>query len=120
MGVEDDSVYAHLEKTYRDGFNTPYPDFDEINLVVSTLSAIGTDKAEELLTDFLNELHIRRRSGPWGQRERYMMEAIIDAIANTGAQSQTAIQLLATIQNSSIYTYAEQNWARDALRTLGR
>jgi hypothetical protein len=120
MGVEDDSVYVYLERTYRSGFATAYTDFEEINLTVSALSAIGTDKAVELLTGFLNELHNRRQSGLWGHTERQIMHTIIDAIANTGTQSQMAFQLLATIQNSSAYTYTEQNWARNALRELGR
>jgi hypothetical protein len=120
LGVEDDSVYTYLERTYRSSFVTASTDFDEINLVVRTLSAIGSDEAVDLLTDFLNELHTRRRSGPWGNTERDIMQMIITGIASTGTESQMTTQLLATIQNSSVYTYTEQNWARTALRALGR
>jgi hypothetical protein len=119
LGVEDDSVYAYLERTYREAF-TPNPDFEAITLVINTLSAIRTDEAVELLTEFLRGLHNRRRSGPWGTTERDIMQITIPAIANTGTQSLVAKQLLTTIQRSTAYTGAEHNWAESALKALVR
>ena len=118
--VADDSVYPYLERSYRESLNTPYPDTEMMKLVVSTLSAIGDEESVALLTQFLRELHSRRRSGPWGDTEREMMQIIIPAIAVTGTKYRLAIQLLSTIQRSSSYTGAEQNWAGSALRVLTR
>ena len=118
MGVEDDSVYAFLERSYREAFHAPATDFEKIILVVRTLSAIRTDEAVHLLTEFLRELHSRRRSGPWGTVERDIMAIIIPAIANTGTRYRPTIQLLTVMQASPIYTFAEQSWARNALSVL--
>ena len=118
MGIEDDSVYAFLERTYREAFDTPYTDFEVITLVVRTLAAVKTEEAVDLLTEFLRVLHSRRRSGPWGISERDIMQIIIPAIANTETKSRLAVQLLTVIQNSSLYTNAEQTWARNALSRL--
>jgi len=118
--IPDESIYAYLERTYRDGFYTNNTDTEIMMVVVRTLSAVATDEAVDLLTSFLRELHTRRRTGPWGVTERQLMQYIIPSIAVTGTQSRLAIQLLSTIQSSSMYTGAEQSWARNALRALTR
>jgi len=118
MGVQDDSVYPFLERTYREAFETGSTDFETIILVIRTLTASRSDEAIGLLTEFLRWLHSRRRSGPWGTVERDIMAVIIPAIASTGTQSQTATQLLTIISRSSLYTGAEQTWARNALLQL--
>lgn len=119
-GIEDDSVYAFLERTYREAFYTNNMDKEVMLLIIGTLAAVASDQAVDLLTGFLRELHNRRRSGPWGVNERDLMQYIIPCIAITGTQSRTVLQLLSTIQSSSMYTGAEQNWARNALRALAR
>jgi len=118
MGIEDDAVYPFLERTYREAFETGSTDFETIILVVRTLTAARTDEAVELLNEFLRGLHSRRRSGPWGTIERDMMNIIITALASTETKSQNTIQLLTVISRSSLYTGAEQNWARTALMQL--
>ena len=118
--INDDAVYAFLERAYREGFYTNNYDTEIMMLVVKTLTAVATDRAVDILTSFLRELHTRRRSGPWGIAERQLMQYIIPSIGTTGTQSPVAIQLLSTIQSSSMYTGAEQNWARNALRALAR
>jgi len=116
--IASDSVYPYLERTYRESFHTPNIDLEEIKLIISTLSALRTNESVDLLTAFLRELNIRRRSGPWGNTEREMMQVLIPAIAVTGTQSQATMQLLSVIQRSSLYTGGEQGWAENALRTL--
>ena len=118
MGVEDNSVYANLEKSYKNSFVNVNPDYDEIRKALGALSAAGTDEAVRLLVDFLRELHLRRRSGPWGNREREVLQMLVPALGATRTTSQPARQLLGTIQGSSDYTSVEQGWARDALRLL--
>ena len=118
MGVEDESVYAYIERTYREAFDTPNTDFEIITLVVRTLSTVKTEEAVDLLTEFLRGLHSRRQSGPWGIVERDIMQIVIPALASTGTRSRLSLQLLAVISRSSLYTGAEQNWARNALTTL--
>jgi len=119
-GVEDDSVYANLEKCYGNNFNSTVPDYDEIRKTLDTLSALGSDEAVQLLLNFLRELHTRRRGGPWGNKERQVFQWVVPSLGATKTQSTDVVQLLTTIQRSDDYTGAEQGWARDALRELGQ
>jgi hypothetical protein len=119
MGVADESVYVNLDRSYRNSFVTVNPDFEEIRRTVGALSASGSDEAVALLLGYLRELHDRRRLGPWGPRERQVMQVVVPALGATGTQSMAVRQLLTTIQRSGDYTSAEQGWARDALRALG-
>ena len=119
MGVEDNSVYADLERSYNNNFINNVPDYDELRKTISCLSVIKTDEAVQLLFKFLRELNGRRRSGPWGNKERQMLQLLVPALGATGTKSQDVRLLLTTIQRSSDYTSAEQGWARDALRQLG-
>ena len=120
LGAYDDSVYTNLEKSYTNNFINNVPDYDEIRKTLSTLSVLATDDAVQLLLKFLRELHARRRSGPWAQKERQMLQWVIPSLGATRTQSTDARLLLTTIQRSSDYTSAEQVWARDAIRELGR
>ena len=117
-GVEDDSVYVNLARSYSNNFINPAPQYDEILRTLNALSVIATDDAVELLLSFLRELHTRRRIGPWGNRERQVMQWLMPAIGGTKTQSQEMRQLLNTILRSNDYTGAEHGWARDALRAL--
>ena len=119
LGAADDSVYVNLERSYRNNFVSIAPDFEEIRRTVACLSALGTDRAVDLLMNFLRELHGRRRVGPWGPRERQVFGWVVPALGASGTESQEARLLLTTIQRSADYTGAEQAWARDALRALG-
>jgi len=119
LGVADNSVYPYIERTYREALETVNVDMPTIMQVVSTLSAVKTDEAVDLLTEFLRGIHTRRASGPWRQDyERIIMRALTEAIAYTGTSASRPIQLLTIIQGSSIYTGAEQAWARSALTIL--
>jgi len=119
FGVEDNSVYTNLEKSYTNNFINNVPDYDEIRVVISALSAIKTDEAVRLLVKFLRELNDRRRSGVWTVKERQLFSWVVPGLGATKTQSQEARLLLTTIQRSSDYTGTEQGWARDALRELG-
>ena len=120
LGVADETVYANLERSYRNNFVSTAPDFEEIRRTVAALSAIGSDEAVDILMGFLRELHGRRRVGPWGIRERRVFEWVVPALGATGTQSQEVRFLLTTIQRSGDYTGAEQAWARNALSALGQ
>ena len=120
MGVADDSVYANLERSFNTSFVTPNPDYDEIRRTLNCLSAIASDEAVQLLLKFLRELHTRRESGPWGNRERQVFSWVIPSLGATKTQSEDVALLLNTIQRSRDYTGVEQSWAGDALRELGR
>jgi len=120
LGAADETVYTNLERSYRNNFVNTAPDFEEIRRTVAALSAIGTDEATNLLLGFLQELHGRRRAGPWGIRERRIFEWVVPALGATGTQSQEVRFLLTTIQRSGDYTGAEQAWARNALSALGQ
>lgn len=120
MGVADNSVYTNLERSYNNNFVNNIPDYDEIRKTIDTLSAVKTDESVQLLSNFLKELHDRRRSGPWGNKERQILQLVIPALGATGTQSPEVRVLLTTIQRSQDYTGAEQMWARNALRALNQ
>jgi hypothetical protein len=120
MGIEDNVVYAYLERAYREAHDSVNTDLEVILLVLKTLSNAKTDEAVDLLTEFLRQLHSRRRSGSWGTVERDLLNVILPAIANTGTKATPTIQLLTIMSRSTLYTNAEQAWARNALTTLGQ
>ena len=119
FGAADESVYFNLRRSYDRNFVSPAPDYIEILKTFDALAALGTDQAVGLLLTFLEELHGRRRVGPWTHRERFVMQQLIPRLASTGTQNPRVRSVLTTIQRSADYTAAEQGWARDALRALG-
>ncbi|MDR2941248.1 MAG: hypothetical protein LBV17_01470 [Treponema sp.] len=119
FGAPDDSIFTSLEKSYSNNFINANPDFDEIRFTLTALSAIKTDPAVELLQKFLNELHERRRSGPWARKERQCFEWVIFNIGATGTQSSSIKFLLATIQRDSKYTSAEKKMVESTMKALG-
>jgi hypothetical protein len=119
LGVQDDSVYANLERSYTNNFTSNSPDYDEIRKTLDALAAVKSDEAVQLLVKFLRELNTRRRSGPWSvTKERQIFNWVITSIGATKTQSMEARAILLTIQNSQDYTGAEQGWAAAALREL--
>jgi len=119
VGVADDSVYANLEKSYNNNFATSSPDYDEIMITLNALTAISSEQSVELIHKFLREINHRRRSGPWGNKERRVFEWLVSCIGKTGTRSVEVRLLLTTIQRNSVYTPAEQNMAANALKALG-
>ena len=120
MGASDDSVYADLSRSYRNNYISVIPDYDEIRGTLAALSALGSDNGANLLLGFLRELHYRRRNGPWGAKERQVLQMLLPALGASGVQSLEARQLLSAIQSSSDYTSTEQGWARNALRSISQ
>ena len=118
-GASDETVYADLEKSYSNNFISNRPDYNEIAGALNALAALKTDEAVALLHKFLFELHGRRRSGPWGNKERQLYEWVVSSIGFTETNNQEVRLLLATIQRSDQYTAQERNMARDALAKLG-
>ena len=120
LGIVDNSVYANLEKSYKNNFITVAPDYDEIRRTLAVLASAQSDEGTALLVSFLRDLNLRRRNGPWGARERQVLQILVPAVGATGVPSQEAVQLLNVIARSTDYTVAEQGWARDALRALNQ
>ena len=120
MGAADNSVYINLEKSYTNNFINTVPDYDEIRASINTLSALRSEESVNILLKFLRELHARRKSGPWNQKERQLLEWVIPAIGATKTNSMDVRLLLTTIQRSSDYTGNEQRWAQNAIRQLGQ
>ena len=115
FGAVDASVYENLERSYSSNFLSNTPDYDEIVVTLNALTALRTDEAIELLLKFLRDLHSRRSTGPWRQKERQVFEWVISCIGVTRTQSVEARILLTNIQRTDIYTPQERNWARNAL-----
>jgi hypothetical protein len=118
FGVADNSVYVNLEKSYTNNYNTATPDYDEIMLSLNALSAIRSEQAVNLLLKYLRDLHGRRRSGPWGDKERRIYQWVISCIGVTGTRSEDVIQMLTTIERTDNYTPFEQGLARNARTAL--
>jgi len=118
-GVSDASVYSYLEKSYSNNFLNRSPDNDEVMIALNTLTALSTDESVGLLYKFLLELHGRRRSGPWANKERRYFEWIVGCIGKTGTQSTDVRYLLTTISTNTTYTSQERTMARNALTALG-
>jgi len=118
-GIPDNSVYANLEKSYSNNFINRSPDYDEIMLTLNTLAAAKTDEAVDLLLKFLRELHGRRVSGPWSDRERQVFQWVVSCLGVTGTSSSAVRMMLTTIQRAAEYTPFEQGLARNALNSLG-
>jgi len=118
-GIADNSVYPNLEKSYSSNFVNRAPDYDEIMLTLNTLAAVKSDEAVALLLKFLRELHGRRLSGPWADRERQVFQWVVSCLGVTGTSSQAVKMMLTTIQRAAEYTPFEQGLARNALNSLG-
>jgi hypothetical protein len=118
-GIADSSVYPNLDKSYSSNFINRAPDYDEIMLTLNTLAAAKSDEAVNLLLKFLRELHERRLSGPWADRERQIFQWVVSCIGVTGTSSSDVRLILSTIQRTAQYTPYEQGLARTALTSLG-
>ncbi|MCL2440640.1 MAG: hypothetical protein FWD14_02780 [Treponema sp.] len=118
-GAADDSVYLNLDRSYSRNFATSSPDYDEIQLTLNALAALKTDEAAQLLHKYLQELHLRRRSGPWGNKERQVFEWLVYSIGASGSRSTDIRFLLTTVSHADHYTWIERNMASEALRRLG-
>jgi len=119
VGAADDSVYTNLEKSYNNNYINSNPDYDEIMKTLNTLTALRTDQSIELLHKFLRDVNGRRRSGPWGNKERRIFEWLVSCIGVSGTQSVEIRLLLTTIQRNTVYTPQERNMAANALKALG-
>jgi hypothetical protein len=117
-GASSDSVYADLERSYTRNFINNSPDYDEITASLNALAALKSDQAVSLLYKFLAELHGRRRSGPWADKERQVFQWVISAVQFTRTQNNDMILLLNTIIRTQNYTPFEQGLARNALNAL--
>jgi len=118
-GVANDSVYFDLERSYSRNFISNNPDFDEVRAAINALAAVKSEQAVNLLLKFIREINGRRRSGPWGNKERLSYELLINAIGTTGTQSMDVRLQLTTISRNTAYTAIEREMAANAMRALG-
>lgn len=118
-GVTDNGVYPNLDRTYSYNFSSVSTDYDEIMLTLNALGAIGSNESVNLLLRYLRELHSRRVTGPWGNKERRIFDWVLSCIAVTGTSSADVKLLLNTIQNTNNYTSQEKIWAKNASSALG-
>jgi hypothetical protein len=107
-----------LERSYTRNFINNSPDYDEITATLNALAEIKSEQAVGLLYKFLSELHGRRRSGPWGDKERQVYQWVIAAVGFTKTQNNDMILLLNTIIRTQNYTPFEQGLARNALNAI--
>jgi HEAT repeat protein len=117
-GAADSVVYEYLDRSFLNSFNTREPDYEEMILSLNALAALKSDEAVELLIKYLRELHSRRRTGPWEDKERRVFQWLISCIEFTGTKSTDARLLLNTIQRTADYTPFEQGLAKNALAKL--
>jgi len=118
FGVPDDSILTSMKKSYDENFINAKPDFDEIRLTVNALASLKSEASVKILEKFLEELHARRRSGPWANKERQCFEWIVYGIGATGTQSTSVEQLLNTIYRDSKYTSQEKKWVEATMKAL--
>jgi len=118
FGIPDDSILTSMKKSYDENFVSAKPDFDEIRFTLNALSSLKSESSIKLLEKFLEELHARRRSGPWANKERQCFEWVVYAIGATGTQSASIEQLLNTIYRDSKYTSQEKKWVESTMKAL--
>lgn len=120
VGAADESVYINLDRSYRTNFGINNPDYDEIMLTLNALAAIRSERAVGLIHGYIREVNLRRRAGPWGEKERRVFEWLMSSIGVTGTQSPDVRLLLTTISRNTAYTPHERNLATSALTALGQ
>ena len=114
-GYADDSVYDSLEKSYIHNVISTKPDFEEIKKTLDALAAINSDKAVNLLYQFLHGLHQKKRAGAWSDTESIVFPWIINSLAILKLKFRSIWNLLITICRSGDYTTEERLSARDTL-----
>jgi len=118
-GASDDSVFHNLDKSYTFNFNNNVPDYDEIRLVLNTLSTMKTPPALDLLYKILHELHERRLSGAWSRKERQILEWVLASIGATGTKTADFTKMLMLMRRETKYTSSEKKWVESAMKELG-
>jgi len=118
FGAPDDSILTSLKKSYDENYLSGKPDMDEIRYTLSALAAINSEPAVELLRGFLRDLHEKRRSGPWGNKEKQCFTWVVSAIGATGTQSSAVEQLLNTIYRETKYTSQEKKDVESTMKAL--
>jgi hypothetical protein len=118
FGAPDDSILTSLKKSYDENYGSTKPDMDEIRYTLNALSAINSEPSIELLRGFLRDLHEKRRSGPWTNKEKQCFDWVVSAIGATGTQSASIEQLLNTILRETKYTSAEKKTVESTMKAL--
>jgi hypothetical protein len=118
FGAPDDSILTSLKKSYDENYLSSKPDYDEIRLTLNTLSAIGSEPSVELLRGFLSDLHEKRRSNIWGNKEKQCFDWIVSALGATGTQASSVEQLLNTMYRETKYSAQEKRSIESTMKAL--
>jgi hypothetical protein len=118
FGAPDDSILTSLKKSYDENFSSSKPDYDEIRLTLNTLSAINSEPSVELLRGFLSDLHEKRRSNIWSNKEKQCFDWVVSALGATGTQASSVEQLLNTMYRETKYSAQEKRSIESTMKAL--
>ncbi|MDR1904780.1 MAG: hypothetical protein LBQ88_21145 [Treponema sp.] len=111
-GTTDLSVYPNINLSFTRSY-----DSDEKFGAVSTLAALGSDEAVDLLVSYLRELHTQRTRNNWTSADEQVIRSLISALGAT--RNRKAQPMLVEIANATLYTSAINNLAARALENVG-
>jgi hypothetical protein len=108
--TEDTTVLPLLERSYKEGIDTE----EKLN-AVAALSAIGTDDAARLLSNFLLALNAKRKANNITQEDEQLVRAVIPALGATG--KSVARPALQAVEYQDWTNYVK-TLAQDALKQI--
>jgi len=108
--TEDTTVLPFLERSYKEGIDTE----EKLN-AVAALSAIGTDDAARLLSNFLLALNAKRKANNITQEDEQLVRAVIPALGATG--KSVARPALQAVEYQDWTNYVK-TLAQDALKQI--
>jgi hypothetical protein len=108
--TEEATVLPLLERSYKEGIDTE----EKLN-AVAALSAIGTDDAARLLSNFLLALNAKRKANNITQEDEQLVRAVIPALGATG--KSVARPALQAVEYQDWTNYVK-TLAQDALKQI--
>ena len=110
-GIEDESVYPLLERSFRYGV-----DEEEKLGVVAALKKLGTEDAAKLLSSFIDFINNKLERGIVTDRDERFMRALIPALGSTGnAVGRPVLRQVVALE----WSYGVQQLAQEALENIG-
>ncbi|MDR2951670.1 MAG: hypothetical protein LBU82_00350 [Treponema sp.] len=109
-GTTDSSVYSGLDNSYKRGY-----DEDEKYAALLALSALGSDEAVGLLSNYLYEMNTRLDRGTLTKSDEHIVRVLIPALGDS--RNKAAMASLKTIEQKD-WTGAVQKLAQTALNKL--
>lgn len=106
----DTAVLPLLERSYKEGIDT-----EEKLTTIAALSAIGTDDAARILSNFLLALNAKRKANNITQEDEQLVRAVIPALGATG--KSVARPALQSVEYQDWANYVKV-LAQDALKQI--